>query len=150
MRMEQLLMRTFDFVWGAALAIAVALLAAVCSPAQAGWIEGRSRDTFPPAYRGVWCSIGNDLFVKAKNERSCPNRSGDFIYKIIATGYRLEEDNCQVTRITGDKAGDPNPRSIAVKVYCNGGIDPENSVRTGEMRIEGGKLRVRWNSETER
>jgi hypothetical protein len=125
--------------------LTVAALAALVTAANTGWIEGRSRDTFPPAYRGIWCHIGNDLFVKAKNESSCPGRSGDFIYKITATGYTLEEDNCQVTRITGGKANDLNPRSIDVKVYCNGDTDPENAVRSGRMRLEGGKLRVLWN-----
>jgi hypothetical protein len=121
------------------IAFAIANMLALAS-AQAGWIEGRSSNTFPPAYRGIWCSIGNDLFVRAKNENSCPARSGDFIYKITAVGYTLEEDNCQITRVTADKAN----RSIDVKVYCNGGTDPELSVRSGRMRLEGSKLRIRW------
>jgi hypothetical protein len=81
------------------------------------------------------------VFVKARNETSCPAGSGDFIYDITATGYTLEEDRCEVTWITAD-----NPRSIAVKVFCNDGADPDNAVRTGNMRLErSGKLRIKWN-----
>jgi hypothetical protein len=110
------------------------------------WVEGQSRFTFPTAYRGVWCNVGNDLFVKAKSETSCPGRSGDFIYNITATGYTLEEDNCKVTQVTADKPNDPNTRSIDVKLYCNEGSNPESAVKSGQMRLErNGKLRIKWN-----
>jgi hypothetical protein len=74
----------------AALLLASPTLGLFVTTANAGWIENKSRMTFPTAYRGVWCNVGNDLFVKAKSETACPGRSGDFIYNITATGYLLK------------------------------------------------------------
>ena len=113
------------------LGVAIVLASiAVAFNADAGWIEGKSRLTFPEAYRGTWCRTGN-AYVKTKNV--CPASSNEEILTIAATTYQIEEYQCKITRITV-----LNPRSMAVKLYC-----PDN-VMIGEWRLDRSKLTIDW------
>lgn len=115
--------------------LSAAALVALATAANAGWVEGRSRMTFPESFRGTWCSLDKDgLFVKARNANACPAKSGDFIYQIGADGYSLEDDRCDVIRITVGSAS-----SFDVRLDCGNGI-----IKTGAWRLERGKLRIKW------